>query len=196
MKRRVSKEEFVAGINAYVEAPDFPEKYDEQINKAIQGYKDAGAPETWATKQALKLRLISADEWKQAITDPSVADSYYNKLMTALDLKAKMFAIPAEQGNLIQDIINELGITDSKKKMLVNYSVGQHFEKAVLYRLAGDSTNLDAEIQALVDDLYADGIIPGVDDGAGGTVPDQTVVDKVKQLANTRVENCVSQLTA
>ena len=192
MKRRVSKEEYETGINNYVNAPDFEEKYQEQVNKAVQGYKDAGAPEDWAIKQELKLRLVSADGWKQAITSAGVSDAYYNKLMTALEQKAKMFAIPAEQGNLIQDIIRELGITDAKKRMDANFAVGQHLLNAVLYRLAGDSANLDAEIEALITDLFSYGIIP--DDGTGK--PDATISDKVKQLVLNRVENCVSELTS
>jgi len=187
LKRRVSKEEWVNGVDQYVNAPDFPEKYNEQINKAIENYKKAGAPEAWSIKQGLKLKLVSADEWKQAITAQGVADKYYNDLINALNIKEKYFAIPAEQDNTIIDIIEQLKITDTKKRMLVAYDVGQYFEKAVLYKLAGDTNNYNNTVNSFISSLERDGIVNS---------KNANQVNTVKQIFENRVSNCINVLTS
>jgi len=186
LKRRASKEEWVNGVNQYVNSTDFEQLYTEQINKAIENYKKAGAPETWAIKQSLKLKLVSADDWKAAITAQGVADKYYNDLISALDRKAKYFVIPAQQDNLIMEILDTFKVNDTKRRMLTAYDVGQHFEKLVLYKLGNDTNNYNNEKNALINTLIADHIVPN----------NNNAKTQLSQLIDARVYDAVKVLTS
>ena len=144
--RRYSPDEWEAGVNEYVNDPDFENKFNKQKDKSKQGYEDAGAPAEWAARQKLGLDLVSAQEFKDAITDPNAKIRYESSKSKAMTKLQKMAYIPVEQGNAIEDILNTMNITDSKKRMDVSYSVGQKFKSAINKKLLGQLDESNAEL--------------------------------------------------
>ena len=148
--RRYSPDEWEAGVNEYVNDPDFENKFNKQKDKSKKGYEDAGAPAEWAARQKLGLDLVSAQEFKDAITDPNAKIRYESSKSKAMTKLQKMAYIPVEQGNAIEDILNTMNITDSKKRMDVSYSVGQKFKSAINKKLLGQLDESNAELYGAV----------------------------------------------
>ena len=178
--RRYSPDEWEAGVNDYVNDPDFENKFNEQKEKAKKGYEDAGAPADWAARQKLGLDLISSQEFKDAITDPNAKLRYESSKSKAINKLQKMAYIPVEQGNAVEEILTEMEITDTKKRMDVAYCVGQKFKDAVNQKLLGNLDASDGELQAAVQLMDTYGVGDYVDDEGNITADGQTVLDILK----------------
>jgi len=186
--RRYSPEEWEEGVKAYVNHPDFEALFTEQKNRAIEGYTRAGAPRTWLASFELGLSLVSAEDFKNAITDPVAKQRYESGKTKALQKLQKKAYIPVEQANAVIEILRTLNIADVKKRMDANFAVGQHFKRAIYYKLLGDINSSDNELMETITKMQTYGVGNLIDDNGNLTSDGQTVLSILQSHRDIAVQ--------